>query len=70
VLGINFEPPELMAPQCDPVAPQTLRVFGSPVKMTWLILDPGATTLLPPGWSGAHDTLGHFHMERVSGGRA
>jgi N-methylhydantoinase A len=42
---------------------------GEKIAGPGLILEPGATTLLPPGWSGAHDTLGHFHMERVSGGR-
>ncbi len=29
-----------------------------------LILDPGATTLVPPGWSAARDGHGHLHLRR------
>ncbi|HEY3176424.1 MAG TPA: hydantoinase/oxoprolinase family protein [Candidatus Polarisedimenticolia bacterium] len=35
-----------------------------------LVLESGATTLLPPGWTGAHDDLGHLHLERMQGAPA
>jgi hypothetical protein len=47
VLGVNFEPPELMAPACpsgNPADPKCVGVafgaFGADLKMTWLIEDP------------------------------
>lgn len=46
VLGVNFEPPELMAPPCasKPTDPACLftafLAYSAPVKMTWLIEDP------------------------------
>lgn len=51
VLGITFEPPELMAPSCQALldlqrgdgGPPDLSgffVYATPIQMTWLILDP------------------------------
>ncbi len=51
VLAVNFEPPEVMAPNCDallaqvtadagPVDLSGFLVFARPIEMTWLIQDP------------------------------
>jgi N-methylhydantoinase A/oxoprolinase/acetone carboxylase beta subunit len=31
-----------------------------------LVMDPGATTLVPPGWSAARDRHGHVHLCRMA----
>ncbi|HZI94443.1 MAG TPA: hydantoinase/oxoprolinase family protein [Patescibacteria group bacterium] len=40
----------------------------APVAGPALILEPGATTLLPPGWRMHQDEAGHIHMMREGGG--
>ncbi len=40
VLGVNFEPPELMAPKCDLSDPSVLGAFAKDIDSTWLVEDP------------------------------
>jgi hypothetical protein len=49
VLGVNFEPPEVMATNCEALLGATdggeidisgFLAFARPIKMTWLIMDP------------------------------
>jgi hypothetical protein len=40
ILGLRFEPPELLADACDPNSPLTLQKFAQPVELTALLADP------------------------------
>lgn len=40
VLGVRFEPPEVMAPKCDLEDPSVFLAFAKRLAITWLIEDP------------------------------